>query len=138
MNKKELIQSVLTKMGYSPEVDNDGDIMFRYQMKTIYVMIGDEEEPFITLTYPQFYEIEEGEDDLVLAVCNKLTRSLKLLKVFIDQTYKNVSSTCDFYYINEGSLEQNMEHALDIIGIVRTYFLHKLVEASEMDTAESE
>lgn len=138
MNKKELIQSVLTKMGYSPEVDNDGDIMFRYQMKTIYVMIGDEEEPFITLTYPQFYEIEEGEDDLVLAVCNKLTRSLKLLKVFIDQTYKNVSTTCDFYYINEESLEQNMEHALDIIGIVRTYFLHKLVEASEMDTAESE
>ncbi|MBR4562851.1 MAG: hypothetical protein IKO26_00145 [Paludibacteraceae bacterium] len=138
MNKKELIQSVLTKMGYSPEVDNDGDIMFRYQMKTIYVMIGDDEEPFITLTYPQFYEIEEGEDDLVLAVCNKLTRSLKLLKVFIDQTYKNVSTTCDFYYINEESLEQNMEHALDIIGIVRTYFLHKLVEASEMDTAESE
>lgn len=138
MNKKELIQSVLTKMGYRPEVDNDGDIMFRYQMKTIYVMIGDDEEPFITLTYPQFYEIEEGEDDLVLAVCNKLTRSLKLLKVFIDQTYKNVSTTCDFYYINEESLEQNMEHALDIIGIVRTYFLHKLVEASEMDTAESE
>ena len=32
MTKKELIMSTLEKMGYNPELDGDGDIMFRYQM----------------------------------------------------------------------------------------------------------
>ena len=90
MNKKELILKTLEKMGHSPEVDNDGDIMLHYQMKAIYVMTGDEDEPYISMMLPQFHEIEDGNETLVLAVCNKMTRELKLVKVYIDQTFKSV------------------------------------------------
>ena len=38
MNKKELILQTLEKMGYKPEIDEDGDIQIRYQMKTIFVL----------------------------------------------------------------------------------------------------
>ncbi len=124
--------SVLEKMGYSPEVDNDGDIMFRYQMKAIYVMIGDEEEPYISLMLPQFHEFEEGQETLVLVTCNKMTRELKMAKVFIDQTFKNVSATCEFFYINEDALEQNLRHALQIIGVVRSVFRKDMSELSEL------
>jgi len=124
--------SVLEKMGYSPEVDNDGDIMFRYQMKAIYVMIGDEEEPYISLMLPQFHEFEEGQETLVLVTCNKMTRELKMAKVFIDQTFKNVSATCEFFYINEEALEQNLRHALQIIGVVRSVFRKDMAELSEL------
>ena len=37
MTKKELMMSVLERMGYPPKIDDDGDIMFCYQLKTIYV-----------------------------------------------------------------------------------------------------
>ena len=124
--------SVLEKMGYSPEVDNDGDIMFRYQMKAIYVMIGDEEEPYISLMLPQFHEFEEGQETLVLVTCNKMTRELKMAKIFIDQTFKNVSATCEFFYINEEALEQNLRHALQIIGVVRSVFRKDMAELSEL------
>ena len=124
--------SVLEKMGYSPKVDNDGDIMFRYQMKAIYVMIGDEEEPYISLMLPQFHEFEEGQETLVLVTCNKMTRELKMAKVFIDQTFKNVSATCEFFYINEEALEQNLRHALQIIGVVRSVFRKDMAELSEL------
>lgn len=124
--------SVLEKMGYSPEVDNDGDIMFRYQMKAIYVMIGDEEEPYISLMLPQFHEFEEGQETLVLVTCNKMTRELKMAKAFIDQTFKNVSATCEFFYINEEALEQNLRHALQIIGVVRSVFRKDMAELSEL------
>ena len=60
MNKKELILKTLEKMGHSPEVDNDGDIMLHYQMKAIYVMTGDKDEPYISMMLPQFHEIEDG------------------------------------------------------------------------------
>jgi len=131
MKKKELILKALEKMGYSPEVDNDGDIMLHYQMKTIYVLTGDEEEPYISMMLPQFHEVEEDQETLVLAVCNKMTRELKFAKVYIDQTFKNVTATCEFYYANEESLEQNLRNSLQMLGVVRTVFRNNLAELSE-------
>ena len=131
MNKKELILKALEKMGHSPEVDNDGDIMLHYQMKTIYVLTGDEEEPYISMMLPQFHEVEEGQETLVLAVCNKMTRELKFAKVYIDQTFKNVTATCEFYYANEESLEQNLRNSLQMLGVVRTVFRNDMAELSD-------
>ncbi len=131
MKKKELILSTLEKMGYSPEVDNDGDIKLLYQMKTIYVMTGDEEEPYISMMLPQFHEIEDGQETMVLAVCNKLTRELKLAKVYVDQTFKNVTATCEFFYANNEALEQNLRNSLQMLGVVRTVFRKDLDELSE-------
>lgn len=131
MKKKELILATLEKMGYSPEVDNDGDIRLLYQMKTIYVMTGDEEDPYISMMLPQFHEIEDGQETMVLAVCNKLTRELKLAKVYVDQTFKNVTATCEFFYANNEALEQNLRNSLQMLGVVRTVFRKDLAELSE-------
>lgn len=131
MNKKELILKTLEKMGHNPEVDNDGDIMLHYQMKTIYVLTGDEEEPYISMMLPQFHEVEEGQETLVLAVCNKMTRELKFAKVYIDQTFKNVTATCEFYYANEESLEQNLRNSLQMLGVVRTVFRNDMAELAD-------
>lgn len=131
MNKKELILKTLEKMGYSPEVDNDGDIMLYYQMKTIYVLTGDEDEPYVSMMLPQFHEIDEGRETLVLAVCNKMTRELKLVKVYIDQTFKSVTATCEFFYANEEALEQNLRNSLQMLGVVRTVFRSDMAELSD-------
>lgn len=131
MNKKELILKTLEKMGFSPDLDNDGDIMLHYQMKAIYVMTGDEEEPYISMMLPQFHEIEDGKETLVLAVCNKMTRELKLVKVYIDQTFKNVTATCEFFYANEEALEQNLRNSLQMLGVVRTVFRNDMAELSD-------
>ena len=122
MNKKELIIQTLEKMGYKPEIDNDGDIMVRYQMKSICVYVGDEEDSYVAVLLPQFYEMEDGEEPLVLAVCNKMTRELKLAKVFVDQTFDNVSASCEFFYANEESLEHSLDKSLKILGVVRSQF----------------
>ena len=131
MKKKELILKTIEKMGHNPEVDNDGDIMLHYQMKTIYVMTGDEEEPYISMMLPQFHEVEKGQETLVLAVCNKMTRELKLAKVYIDQTFKNVTASCEFYYANEESLEQNLRNSLQMLGVVRTVFRNDMAELAD-------
>lgn len=122
MNKKELIVKVLEDMGFKPHEDNDGDVAFRYQMKYILGIVGDESEQYFVLVMPQFYEIENGEEHIALAACNKITRDLKLVKVYVDQTFKNVSANCEFYYTDEESLKSNIENSLRILGIVRTLF----------------
>ena len=131
MSKKELILKTLKKMGYSPVVDSDGDIMLCYQMKHIWVMTDDEDEPYVSVMLPQFHEIDEGHEILALVVCNKMTRELKLAKVYIDQTFKTVTATCEFFYANEESLEQNLLHSLQMLGVVRTVFRNDIAELSE-------
>ena len=130
MTKQELIINSLEKMGYSPTVDDDGDVMFRYQMKYLYVMNTRNDEPFVTLLLPQFNEVEDGKELLVLGVCNKLTRDLKLAKVYIDRSFKNVSASCDFYYVNEEALEDSLKQSLQLLGSIRTVFRKELSELS--------
>ena len=130
MTKQESITTTLEKMGYQPTVDDDGDITFRYQMKHLYVMNSEKEEPFVTLLFPQFTDVEEGKELLVLGVCNKLTRDLKLVKVYIDQTFKNVSASCDFYYTDEEALEDNLKRGLNVLSAIRTLFRKELSELS--------
>jgi len=132
MTKKELIMSTLEeKMGYCPEIDEDGDIKVVYQMKTIYVMTGKDDEPYVSVMLPQFREIEDGKEMLALAVCNKMSRELKLVKVYIDQTFKHVTATCEFFYSGKKSLLQNLEKSLELLGVVRTVFRNDMEELME-------
>lgn len=133
MTKKELIMSTLEeKMGYCPEIDEDGDIMFAYQLKTIYVMTADDDEQYVSVMLPQFHDIEEGKETIALAVCNKMTRKLKFAKVYIDQTFNHVTATCEFYYSSKKSLLQNLERSLELLGVIRTVFRNDMDELSEM------
>ena len=131
MNKKELILQTLEKMGYKPEIDDDGDVTLRYQLKRLFVLLGDENEQYTSVLLPQFYEMDEGEERLVLAVCNKMNRELKMVKLYIDQTFKNVSAVCEFFFTDENSLQQSLSRSLDLLGVVRSVFRKNRKELSE-------
>lgn len=122
MTKKELVAKAIEKLGYKPQTDEDGYLFVRYQMKYLYVIARDEEENYVSVIYPQFAEIAEGEDTLFLAVCNKLTRDVKFVKVYVDQTFKNVSASCEFFYTDEESLQECMERSLHVLGVIRSVF----------------
>ena len=124
MTKHEIVVSVLQSLGFKPQIDDDGDIFVRYQMKTFYVMgANSDDEDYLVVVFPQMYEVNEGEETKVLAVCNKITREIKLTKVYIDQTLKNVSASCEFYYNGEESLKTCLDKSIDILGMVRSTFI---------------
>ena len=124
MTKHEMVVSVLQSLGFKPQIDDDGDIFVRYQMKTFYVMgANSDDEDYLVVVFPQMYEVNEGEETKVLAVCNKITREIKLTKVYIDQTLKNVSASCEFYYNGEESLKTCLDKAIEILGMVRSTFI---------------
>lgn len=122
MDKTELVVSTLESLGYVPQADDDRGIFFPFQMKTIYVILGEEDETYLSVVLSHFAEIGEGEDAFVLAVCNKVTRNLKLGKVYVDQTCKWVSAACEFFYTDERCLRESLEFSLEVLGIVRSVF----------------
>lgn len=124
MTKQEMVVSVLQSLGLKPKIDDEGDVFVRYQMKTFYVMgTNSDDEDYLVVVFPQMYEIDEGEETKVLAACNKTTREIKLAKVYIDQSLKNVSASCEFYYNDEESLKVCLNKAIDILGMIRISFI---------------
>lgn len=122
MTKREMIVTAVESLGYRANVDDDGDVCVRYQMKDIYFLVGQEEEQYVSVLLPRFSEVHEGEETLTLAVCNIMNREMKLAKVYIDQTLKNVIASCDFFYTDMDSLTDNVEHVLNILGLVRSAY----------------
>ena len=132
MTNKEQIFNALERLGYKPQYDDDGDIMLRYQLKHIFFLTqDDDEEHFVNVTLPQFCSFQEGEETLYLAACNKMTRETKMSKVCIDQTFRNISASCEFFYENDSTLEMNIKKALCILGVMRTAFRNCVSELSE-------
>lgn len=124
MTKQEMVVSVLQSLGLKPKIDDEGDVFVRYQMKTFYVMgTNSDDEDYLVVIFPQMYEIDEGEETKVLAACNKTTREIKLAKVYIDQSLKNVSASCEFYYNDEESLKVCLDKTIDILGMIRISFI---------------
>ena len=119
-----MVVSVLQSLGFKPQIDDDGDIFVRYQMKTFYVMgANSDDEDYLVVVFPKMYEVNEGEEAKVLAACNKITREIRLAKVYIDQTLKNVSASCEFYYNGEESLKTCLDKAIEILGMIRSTFI---------------
>lgn len=131
MTKKEMIITAIEELGYKPQVDSDGDIFVRYQMKNIYIVVGEDEEPYAVAILPQFTEVNEGEEPITLAVCNKVTRDVKLAKVYIDRTFKSVSASCEFFYTDEACLKASIGHALSILGMIRSTYHNAKAALSE-------
>ncbi len=122
MTQKEMIVAAIEELGYKSNVDDDGDICVRYQMKNIYFVTGRDEERYISAILPQFSEVNEGEETLTLAVCSKMSREIRVAKVYIDQTLKNVTASYEFFYTDMESLKNNVEHVLNILGMVRSAY----------------
>lgn len=121
---------VVKELGYKPIIDNDGDVFFRVQLKGFYILGTRNDNDLISVHFPQFWDIEEGEDVKYLAACNKLTRELKLVKTFIDDSLKSVSASCEFYCTDMESMRNNIEHSIKILCIIRSIFRRTLNELS--------
>lgn len=132
MNKKEYVMSILKSMGYTPKLDQDGDIELIYQMKHLYVLVNDKDEDnYVIVMLPRFADVAEGEESLSLAVCNRMTREFKLLKTYVDQSFKTVSAACEFFYANDESLEYNFKMALRMMSIIRSQYYKNMKELKE-------
>lgn len=123
MNRNEKLAAILENMGYTPQYDGDGDIYIFYQMKQVYFQLSeDDEENFISILLPQFISLKDGEETMALAVCNKMTRELKLAKVYVDNTFKSVTGACDVFFADKDALKYGIMKSLRVIGLMRSQY----------------
>ena len=72
-------------------------------------------------------------ESAVLAACNKLNRDIRIVKYYMDDDFKSVTATCEFFYNDNESLECFLEKSLGIIAVVRTLFKREMAELLKME-----
>lgn len=122
MTKLEMIAEAIKSLGYKSIQQEEDCILMRFQMKTLQFSTTDNDSQCVRVSFPRFEEVKEGEEALMLAACNKITRDLAVVKVYIDSTFTGVTASCDFYYDNMESLKYNIGQSLEILGTIRSQF----------------
>lgn len=81
--RAEMYLDYLRKEGYVPDVDKDGDIVFRLEGKTYCIIIDENDEMFFRLIFPNFWPIESAQERAkVEQAALYATADTKVAKVF--------------------------------------------------------
>ena len=82
MSKAELYEEYLRQEGFSPTVDGDGDVIFKFEGRT-YILFGNEgDTQFFRLAFPNFWEIESDEEEhRVERAAMDVNKSMKVVKI---------------------------------------------------------
>ena len=84
MKTSERVLQFLKQQGFCPEVDpNNGNIIFKYQMRTFIFINNDEDEDFFQLALPGIFDVTEDNRELALEACNKTNFGIKVIKCCI-------------------------------------------------------
>ncbi len=101
MNRQQLTKmytDYLTSEGYQPTLDKDGDVRFKAEGFTYYIIIDDEDERYFRLLFPNFWSIDDG-DELARALisANYATMRTKVAKVYVHEDGKNTSASIEMF-----------------------------------------
>ena len=83
MSAKDLVLDFLRKEGFLPEVAENGNVVFKYQMTTFVFFVDENDEGFFQLAMPHIYDVTEDNRELVLEAANRVNQSLKVMKACV-------------------------------------------------------
>jgi hypothetical protein len=131
MSKTDLQQMYLAYLrteGYSPEVDSDGDIKFKAEGRTLYIIVNDSDLEYFKILYPYFWEIEsEAEREKVAEVASYTTRTTKLARVYMVADDDTSIDACIFIEKPE-DFKNHFKRIVDVVLAARRKFIDKMNE----------
>jgi len=96
-DRAEMYQKFLGEEGYAPKIDNEGDVMFKYEGGVYLIIMDENDEEFFRLVYPGFWSIEsELEREKAQRAALTATAQTKVAKVFLvrDNTWASIEMFC--------------------------------------------
>jgi hypothetical protein len=108
-------QEYLVAEGYRPEVDEDGDIRFRHEGRTIYLILDASDPCYLRVSMPGVWECEGPEQERRgLEAVNAVNRDLKVVKcVLVDGT---VWASAELFADPPDAIRAVFRRCLDAIG----------------------
>lgn len=113
-NIQQMYIDFLRNDGYKPEVDKDGDIVFRRNGKSYIIMIDPRDPQFFRLALPNVWEIENSnERATAYLAANESNHKSKVSKVVV--TASNVWVNIEIFVARPEDFKGIFERALDAL-----------------------
>ncbi|MDR2495390.1 MAG: hypothetical protein LBD24_09245 [Spirochaetaceae bacterium] len=124
---RQLYSNFLRAEGFSPTVDSDGDVQFKYEGGIYYIAVHEKDQQFFNLMYPNFWEIE-SEDELIQAVfaADTVTGNKKVVKVYLTQDWNNVSISVELFLKNPADFSTFFYRSMSLIAGARQDFIDEM------------
>ena len=102
MTKKKLFMRFLREDGFRPKIDEDDDIVFKFEGKTHYIETNELDESYFRLILPNFWQIDTPEEEShALVVMSEVNAEIKVAKIY--QRKDSIHATVEmFIYPMEG------------------------------------
>lgn len=95
--RQRLYKSYLEEQGYKPEIDKDGDVMFRREGRVYFIFVSEKDDEYFQLVFPNFWKIESEEERLkVEKAAIAATAGTKVAKVYpvCDNVWATIEMFC--------------------------------------------
>jgi len=96
MSKSDRIAVILEHIrteGFVPSIDDDGDILFKCEGRSYFVILDENDEQFYRIAFPNFWSIDDdAERERVIHAASQATTKTKVAKIFPvkDDTWASV------------------------------------------------
>jgi len=111
--KADLAKEWLSSEGYRYEIDEDGDLHFKYQGKHMFFTTDERDDMYFRILMPNIYEIQDNRAK-VLEACNVVSRDLKVVKAFVAEN-NNMFLAIEMFVDSTPELGDFFERCCDIL-----------------------
>jgi hypothetical protein len=138
MNEEQiqaLYMDTLAEEGYRPKLDEDGDVVFKSEGRTLYIRMYPDDTEYMQLVLPNFWKIEsEEERELALIAANHATRVTKVTKVFV--TKANTCASIEMFLPEPALFAKILNRSVAALRNGAEHFAEKMQELEEAQEDE--
>jgi len=108
----ELVKDWLASEGFRYQIDDDGDVQFKFQGYGMWATVDKNDPLFLRIILPNIYELN-GDRGKVLEALNALNAEIKAVKGYLVR--ENVWVSLEMYVDSSPEVEDFIERCLNIL-----------------------
>ncbi|WP_250631038.1 hypothetical protein [Rhodoflexus caldus] len=129
----KLCMDYLRSEGYVPRLDEEGDVVFKFEGKFFVVTTDDNDPQFLRVVMPNFWEIEsEQEKRLALEVANQVNERIKVSKVVVKRN-NHVWAMAEQFIDSSPDLEDFFKRTIRVLKAAADDFAQRMVQLQGMN-----
>lgn len=125
----ELYLEYLTDEGYRPQRDADGDVVFKAEGLTYYLIVDEQDAQYFRLLHPNFWSIDSPEELLqAFEAASFASRQTKVAKVYLRDDAKNTSASVEMFLDPPDSFRLIFSRSMSAMRTCVNHFKEKMVQ----------
>jgi hypothetical protein len=123
----------LRNEGYVPQLDEAGNVLFKFEGKLFIVTTDDNDLQFLRVVMPNFWEIEsEQEKRLAMEVTNQVNERIKVSKVVVNRN-NHVWAMAEQFIDSTPNLEDFFKRTIRVLKAAADEFAQRMMQLQRLN-----